>query len=57
MTQESATSRQMEPVLLKGMVDKNLEQTATMQDVAATLLARDYKGLSNFGTNGVIEWK
>ena len=57
MMQESATLRQMEPVLLKGMVDKDLEPTATMQDVATTLLARDYKGLNNFGTNGVIEWK
>ena len=57
MTQELATSRQMEAVLLKGMVDKDLEPTATMQDVATTLLARDYKGLNNFGTNGVIEWK
>jgi hypothetical protein len=57
MTQESATLRQMEAVLLKGMVDKDLEPTATKQDVATTLLARDYKGLNNFGTNGVIEWK
>ena len=57
MTQESATLRQMEAVLLKGMVDKDLEPTATMQDVATSLLARDYKGLNNFGTNGVIEWK
>ena len=57
MMQESATLRQMEPVLLKGMVDKDLEPTATKQEVATTLLARDYKGLNNFGTNGVIEWK
>ena len=57
MMQESATLRQMEAVLLKGMVDKGLEPTATMQDVSTTLLARDYKGLNNFGTNGVIEWK
>lgn len=57
MTQESATSKQTEAVLLKGMVDKDLEPTATMQEVATTLLARDYKGPNNFGTNGVIEWK
>ena len=57
MMPESAISKQMEAVLLKGMVDKNLEPTATMQDVATTLLARDYKGVNNFGTNGVIEWK
>ena len=57
MMPESAISKQMEAVLLKGMIDKNLEPTATRQDVATTLLARDYKGLNNFGTNGVIEWK
>ena len=55
MTQELATQGRWK--LLKGMVDKDLEPTATMQDVATTLLARDYKGLNNFGTNGVIEWK
>ena len=29
-------------------------------DVAATILARDYKGLSNYSSNGVLEirkWK
>ena len=57
MMPESAISKQMEAVLLKGMIDKNLEPTATKQNVATTLLARDYKGLNNFGTNGVIEWK
>lgn len=24
-------------------------------DIAQTLMARDYKGLSNYGSNGVIE--
>ena len=57
MMPESAISKQMEAVLLKGMIDKNLEPTATKQNVATTLLARDYKGLNNFGTNGVVEWK
>ena len=57
MMQESVISKQTETVLLKGMVDKNLEPSATKQDIALTLLARDYKGLNNFGTNGVIEWK
>ena len=55
--QESVTSKQMEAVLLKGMVDKDLEPSAKKQEVATTLLARDYKGLNNFGTNGVVEWK
>lgn len=57
MMLESATSKQMEPVLLKYMVDKKIEPSATKQDVATTLLARDYKGLNNFGSNGVIECK
>lgn len=57
MMQESATLKQMEPVLLKYMVDKNIEPTAIKQDIATTLLARDYKGFNNFGSNGVIECK
>ena len=57
MTKESQLGEQKEAVVLKGMVDKNLEPSATKQDIVSTLLARDYKGLNNFGTNGVIEWK
>ena len=26
-------------------------------DIAAALMARDYKGFGNQATNGVIEWK
>lgn len=44
---------QMETWLLKDM-----GETADKQiDVAVTLRARDYKGLDNYGSNGVIEWK
>ena len=57
MTQELATSRQMEAVLLKGMSSLKYEPSAERIDNAVTLCARDYKGLNNFGTNGVIEWK
>ena len=57
MMPESAISKQMEAVLLKGMIDKNLEPTATKQNVATTLLARDYKGVGNQATTGVIESK
>ena len=28
-----------------------------IQEIAVTLRARDYKGLDNYGSNGVIEWK
>ena len=57
MTQESATCGRTETVLLKGMVDKELEPDALKIDVSSTLMSRDYKGLNNYGTNGVIEWK
>ena len=57
MTQELATCGRTETVLLKGMVDKELEQDALKIDVSSTLMSRDYKGLNNYGTNGVIEWK
>jgi hypothetical protein len=39
------------------MVDKDIEPTASVIDVSATIMSRDYKGLNNYGTNGVIEWK
>lgn len=45
--------RQTETWLLKDM-----GETADKQiDVAVALRARDYKGLDNYGSNGVIEWK
>ena len=56
-TQESQTCGRKETLLLKGMVDKDIEPTASMIDVSTTIMARDYKGLNNYGTNGVIEWK
>ena len=35
---------------------KDMGETAEKQiDVAVTLRARDYKGLDNYGSNGVIE--
>lgn len=54
---ESATSKQMEPVLLKGMISKDMQPEAVKIGVASTLMARDYKGFNNFGSNGVIECK
>ena len=54
-TGESATSSQRETVLLRNMIDKNKEPSADAVDVACTLMARDYKGLSNYGANGVLE--
>ena len=56
-TREFQTCGQTETLLLKGMVDKDIEPTASVIDVSTTLMARDYKGLNNYGTNGVIERK
>ena len=53
---EFQTCRQTETVLLKNMMnDKTPEIKVT--DEATTLMARDYKGLNNFGFNGVLEWQ
>lgn len=52
-TVESQINNRLETWLLKDM-----GETADKQiDVAVTLRARDYKGLDNYGSNGVIEWK
>jgi DNA-cytosine methyltransferase len=53
MTQESATYKQTEAVLLK----KAGTEFERVTDVASCLMARDYKGLGNYIGNGVIEWK
>ena len=54
-TGESVTLGMKEAVLLKNMVnDEPPEMKST--DIATTLLARDYKGLGNYGSNGVLEW-
>lgn len=44
----------IETVIMKNMIDKNLEPNAKITDVACTLMARDWKGANNYGTNGVI---
>ena len=38
-----------------GSSDESREPSAKPADTAATLLSRDYKGLSNYGSNAVIE--
>ena len=38
--------------------DKNKTPDISLNEIAATLLQRDYKGIGNFNSNGVIEiWK
>lgn len=53
MTAESQTNSKSETWLLKN----SGEVAEKPIDVAVTLMARDYKGLDNYGRNGVIEWK
>lgn len=39
---------------MKDMIDKEKEPSAVRTDVAVTLMARDYKGVNNYGTNGAV---
>ena len=59
MLPQQNRTEQREAVLLKNMgsSDESREPDANKAQVAATLLSRDYKGLSNYSSNGVIEWK
>ena len=43
MIQESQICGRTETLLLKGMVDKDIEPTASVIDVSTTIMARDYK--------------
>lgn len=52
---ESQTCKQTEAVLLSGMSSEKRKPGIKQIDVACTLCARDYKGLNNYGSNGVIE--
>ena len=53
VTQEYQTCGRTKTWLLKDMGEMADRQI----DVAVTLRARDYKGLDNYGSNGVVEWK
>ena len=55
MTTESQTENQKVPVLLKGMSGKEFEPGIEQRNIACALCARDYKGLNNYGLNGVLE--
>lgn len=59
MTEASATERWKEAVSLcnMGSSSESRVSDAKLTNVANTLLSRDYKGLSNYASNGVIEWK
>ena len=55
MTMESQTCKQTDAVLLSGMSSENRTPDIKQINVACTLCARDYKGLNNYGSNGVLE--
>lgn len=55
MITEFQACKQMEPVLLSGMASNSWKPEIERIDVACTLCARGYKGLNNYGSNGVIE--
>jgi len=44
-------------VILKNMGSSNIKRNPSYKEteIATTLLSRDYKGLGNFASNGVIE--
>ena len=58
MTAENQACGQTETLLprINAMLNYN-HVDKIGNDVAKTLCARDYKGLDNYGSNGVIEWK
>ena len=45
----------MVPVLLSGMSSTERTPDIKQANIACTLCARDYKGLNNYGSNGVLE--
>ena len=58
MTAEYQTCGQTETLLPRTNAMLNYNHVDKIgNDVAKTLCARDYKGLDNYGSNGVIEWK
>ena len=56
MTPESATCSRTETVLLRGIRGNSIPPSVIKTDVACTVVANNYKGISNFGDNGVLEW-
>lgn len=48
--------KQITTILINmGSSDKDRIPDYKIVDIATTLLSRDYKGLGNYGSNGVIE--
>lgn len=47
----------IETVLLEGLASDKRKESAKQTDIAYCIRGRDGKGLSIYGTNGVVEWK
>lgn len=56
MKPESATCSRTATVLLRGIRGNSIPPSVIKTDVACTVVANNYKGISNFGDNGVLEW-
>ncbi len=50
-----AIEDQKVPVLLKKWSSTKGKPSATRNNIATALLARDWKGFDNYGSNGVVE--
>lgn len=44
-------------VILYNMVDKKNKPNSKQTNIACTLMQRDYKGINNYGFNGVIVYE
>ena len=57
MTQESANTSLKDPVFFKGFCGNKIDGDLERIDIAHTILSAEWKGISNLGQNGVIEWQ
>lgn len=57
MTQEYANTSLKDPVFFKGFRGNKIDGDLERIDIAHTILSAEWKGISNLGQNGVIEWQ
>ena len=56
-TQEYANTSLKDPVFFKGFRGNKIDGDLERIDIAHTILSAEWKGISNLGQNGVIEWQ
>ena len=54
-TEELVEGDRKVPVLLKGWSSTKGKPSGERNEIATALLARDWKGFDNYGSNGVLE--